>query len=74
MAMADSLTTAPKALEACLDVLLRMIPDYCTATGADPCTDRQHDKAIAAAARALYGRDKTAWPQGVRDAATGKFD
>ncbi len=62
------------ALKKCLDILLRMIPDYCTASGAEPCTDRQHDRAIATAARALYGPDEASWPVGVREAARGLYD
>ena len=63
-----------KALSKCLDVLLRSIPDYCDASGALPCSSREHDKAIAAAARVLYGQDQASWPSGVRDASLGRYN
>jgi hypothetical protein len=62
------------ALRGCLDVLLRMIPDYCAEGRVEACTDAEHNAAIAAAARALFGVDRRAWPQGIRKAADGVYD
>lgn len=67
----DSPTRA--ALQACLDVLLRMIPEYCHEQAAEPCLDEEHNAAIAAAAVALYGPHRAAWPIGVRRAAEGMY-
>lgn len=69
--MSDDATRA--ALQGCLDVLLRMIPDYCTDQGAEPCRDSEHDAAIATAAAALYGLKRSAWPEGLRRAAAGQY-
>ena len=54
--------TARAALEQCLDALLRMCPDYCMDAQADPCTETEHDAAIAAALTVLHGPNRDAWP------------
>lgn len=64
---------ASKALERCLSVMLRMIPDACTEHGLEPTTNDEHDKAIRDAARVLYGDDSAKWPPGVRQAAEGLY-
>lgn len=61
------------ALESCLDVMLRMIPEYCDEATAEPCTDQEHNEAIAKAAVALYGSNRSAWPKNVRKAADGVY-
>ena len=61
------------ALALCVQAMLRMIPDYCGEQHAEPCTDEEHDAAIAAAATALYGPDRARWPAGVRAAAEGRY-
>lgn len=63
-----------RALERCLDVLLRMIPDLCAEHDQEPTTNDEHDEAIELAATALYGADRAAWPARVRDAADGKYE
>jgi hypothetical protein len=63
---------ARDALQACLDVLLRMIPDYCTDRGAEPCTDAEHDLAIEKAAYCIYGT-RPRWPAAVQKAADGGY-
>lgn len=61
------------ALQTCMDAMLRMIPDYCAENAAEPCTDVEHDHALAAAGRALYGHNSVDWPAGLRKAAGGKY-
>lgn len=62
------------ALGQCLSVMLRMIPQACEKHGLEQCTDAEHDQAIAAAATALYGKDRAKWAPVLRDAAEGKFE
>lgn len=61
------------ALKVCVDAMLRMIPDYCEENAAEPCTDLEHDQALAAAGRPLYGHNSVDWPAGLRKAAGGKY-
>lgn len=61
------------ALTACLDVLLRMMPDACIEHGMEQCTDEEHNEAIERAAIALYGQDRSTWPPGVQKAAEGEY-
>lgn len=61
------------ALNACLNVLLRMIPEFSEETGIDMCTDDEHNSAIEHAAIALYGEDRSTWPPGVQKAAEGEY-
>lgn len=68
------MTAAASALERCLDVLLRMIPECCDEHGLEPCTNEEHDSAIEAAGLALYGEDRAHWPARVRDAAKGAYE
>jgi hypothetical protein len=63
-----------RALEKCLDVMLRMIPELCNEHGEEPCTDEEHNGAIEQAAVVLYGADRTRWPEKVRDAAEGLYE
>lgn len=65
---------ARAALQGCLDVMLRMIPDACEQHSLEQTTDRQHNDAIAGAAAALHGDDRSAWPSGAREAAEGEYD
>ena len=51
-----------KVLEQCLDVLLRMCPDYCMDAQAEMCTEAEHDAAIAAALTVFHGPDRRYWP------------
>lgn len=60
-------------IEQLLDVLLRMIPDYCLDMSAEQVTDSEHDAAIAVAAEMLYGTDARAWPLAVLNAASGAY-
>jgi hypothetical protein len=62
------------ALRGCVDVLVRMIPDYCADEQVQPCTDAEHNAAIAAAALVLFGADRRGWPRGIRKAADGTYD
>ena len=62
------------ALEQCLSVLLRMIPEALTEHSLEQCTDDEHNAAIEAGAIALYGDDRTAWPAGLRKAAEGEYE
>lgn len=61
-------------LASCLDVLLRMIPEFTDETGVETCTDIEHNSAIEAAAIALYGEDRSTWPPGVQKAAEGEYE
>lgn len=63
-----------EALQECVDVLLRMIPDYCADHGAKDCTDAEHDAALKRAGKALYGASMAAWPEGLRKAAEGRYE
>lgn len=49
-------------LEQCLDVLLRMCPAYCMDAQAEPCSEAEHDAAMAAALTVFHGADRDAWP------------
>ena len=49
-----------EALQSCLDVLLRMIPDYCRDACTEPCLDNEHDTAIALAPAVLSTADMRA--------------
>jgi hypothetical protein len=62
------------ALAACLDALLRMIPDAQAQHGLESISDDEHDAVIATAATALYGVERSAWPAVARAAAEGDFD
>lgn len=62
------------ALTACLNVLLRMIPEFSEETGIEMCTDVEHNEAIESAAIALYGEDRFTWPPGVQKAAEGDYE
>lgn len=68
------MSTERKALEQCLSVLLRMIPDALAEHGLEHATDVEHDEAIKAGAIALYGEDRTTWPPGLRQAAEGEYE
>lgn len=61
------------ALSGCLGVMLRMIPDLCVTQRWEQCTNEQHDAAITAAAEALYGSDRAAWPKPVLDLLNGRY-
>lgn len=62
------------ALRTCLDVLVRMIPDYLAEHQDEPATDdEQMNGAIARAALVLLGPDRSRWPVGVRKAAEGEY-
>lgn len=61
------------SLESCLSVLLRMIPEACEEHRLPACSQREHDRAIKAAAIALYGRDRRRWPPGAQRAARGGY-
>jgi hypothetical protein len=56
------MTTPAIALEKCLSVLLRMIPEALTEHGLEQCTDEEHNAAIEVGAIALYGEDRATWP------------
>jgi hypothetical protein len=73
-AVIDELDRLHAALGACLDVMLRMIPDYCTDASAEPCTNEEHNEAIRGAAEVLYGKRPSTWPTNVRKAAQGKYE
>jgi hypothetical protein len=62
------------ALTACLQAMLRMIPDACAQHELEPLTDEEHDEAIALAATALYGEDRNKWPPAAKAAAEGEYD
>ena len=62
------------ALDKCLSVLLRMIPEACTEHDLERTTDEEHNAAIEAGAVALYGDDRSAWPPGVKQAAEGEYE
>lgn len=62
------------ALEQCLSVLLRMIPEACEEHSLEGCTEEEHNEAIEAAGVALYGEDRATWPPGVRAAAEGEYE
>jgi|GEM_PF-5901130 len=63
------------ALRMCVDVLLRMIPDYLAEHPAQSqCSDTEHDAALACAAQVLYGPDQARWPLGLRKAVTGQYE
>lgn len=49
-------------LEQCLDALLRMCPEYCADAQAEPCTEAEHDAAIAAALTVFHGPNRSYWP------------
>lgn len=61
------------ALEACLSVLVRMIPEACEEHRLEGAWPHEHDAAIAAAALALYGTNRQNWPRCVRSAAAGAY-
>lgn len=57
------------ALRTCLDVLLRMIPDYLDEhEGASQTTDEELNEAIGRVALVLFGPDRSRWPAGARKA------
>lgn len=58
-------------LEQCLDVLLRMIPEYCADSQAEPCTEAEHDAAIAAALVVFHGPNRDYWPPVARAVVEG---
>jgi hypothetical protein len=63
-----------EALRTCLDVLMRMIPEYLAEHEEAPqATDEEHNDAIARAALVLFGPDRARWPVGVRMAAEGQY-
>lgn len=68
------MTTTALALERCLSVLVRMIPDACTEHQLVCTTDEEHNAAIEAGAIALYGEDRAAWPPGLKQAAEGEYE
>lgn len=49
-------------LEQCLDVLLRMCPDYCMDAQVEQCSEPEHDAAIAAALTVFHGPNRAYWP------------
>ncbi len=62
-----------RALKQCLSVRVRMIPQACEEHGLQMCWGHEHDRAIEAAALALYGTDRRRWPAGARRAAAGGY-
>ncbi len=63
-----------ETLRVCLDVLMRMIPEYLAEHEEAPqASDEEHNDAIARAALVLFGPDRARWPLGVRMAAEGHY-
>ena len=60
------------ALEQCLDVLLRMCPEYCMDAQADLCTQEEHDAAISAALEIFHGPSRDFWPPVARAVVEGR--
>lgn len=75
-ASAEAVHPSPEraALERCLDVLLRMVPQYCARAEVEQCTDAEHDAAIGCALAAFHGADRTAWPPVARDVVEGRLE
>jgi len=63
-----------ESVKACLDVLLRMVPGYCSVMGVEQCTDAEHNEAIHRAAIAVHGPDAGTWPKAVVDVVAGKLE
>ena len=61
------------ALQQCLSVMLRMIPEACADHGLRAPTTAEHDAAIKQASLALHGSDRRRWAPGARKAAAGGY-
>jgi hypothetical protein len=72
-AIGPAMSAEKTALEKCLDVMLRMIPDLCGDHDEEPCTDEEHNEAIEQAAVTLYGGDRKAWPAKVLAVVEGAY-
>lgn len=59
-------------LEQCLDVLLRMCPDYCMDAQVEQCTEVEHDAAIVAALTVFHSANRDNWPPVARAILEGR--